>query len=206
MQKKFSIEGINIVASKGIKVWQMRTMLLFMFLMLMTGTLLVPMPLFSLVLGFSSLILLMILNLFFLPRLYNRLSVICQNNCITVFKGYYNQRKMRIRFSSIEYLILSEGVIEKFYGVCTVYVLMAGHTAALWEISVENALELERMVRYYQENQDEANYTEEDDRQPEIPDDDNSQPVLPDDKNRQPVLPDDQNSQPVLHGDERYGR
>lgn len=199
-QGKSSIEGKNIVDSNGIKVWKMRAMLLFMFFMLLTGTLLVSMPLLSLILGLSSLVMLIILNLFFLPRLYERLSVICQNNRITVYKGYYNRRKIQVRFSSIEYLILSKDFIEKFYGVCTVYVLMAGHTVILWELSSENALELERMVRYYQEHPDERSDTD-DDISPESI----SEPFIGKDVNKETAAQEEENRQPVLYEDDRYG-
>lgn len=198
-QGKSSIEGKNIVDSNGIKVWKMRAMLLFMFFMLLTGTLLVSMPLLSLILGLSSLVMLIILNLFFLPRLYERLSVICQNNRITVYKGYYNRRKIQVRFSSIEYLILSKDFIEKFYGVCTVYVLMAGHTVVLWELSSENALELERMVRYYQEHPDERSDTDEDISPESI-----TEPFSGKDIKKETVPQEEENRQPVLYEDERY--
>ncbi len=146
-QKK--IIGKNILSEKSVIIWQIRVSIYMIVYMLISGIFFVFVPLAAIIMCIIGCAAYFFIIVYYFPRLCRSVSYLCESGSLIIKKGFFIRKYISISFSQIQYLVLSEGIIESKYGSCSVYVFMAGGTEILWEVSKEYAYALKELTEDY---------------------------------------------------------
>lgn len=83
---------------------------------------------------------------YYIPLYYRTLSYSADNNSITIKKGLFFRRNIRIAFNDIQYCIISQGIIQKLFKSCSVYIMLTGSFTVISNISLEDAETINEMT------------------------------------------------------------
>ena len=136
----------NMISERSIWVWRTRASLLLALLELITGGLFVFFPTIALIVGIVLLLLYFILILVYLPYFYLSCMYYIKDDSIVVKKGVFIHQYSQIKFSNVQYCVISQGLIEKKYKVCSVFLMMAGSSELVYELSLKDAYDIKLCV------------------------------------------------------------
>ena len=92
-----------------------------------------------------------ILTMIFYIPLYNKnMKYTADERAIVIHKGVFYKRNAVIPVSSIQYCILLQGYIQKYFGRCTVAVMLAGSLTFIRQIPLSEG---KRLVTLAQKNE-----------------------------------------------------
>ena len=136
---KNSSENKQIVSSRGVLVTVTDISLLFIAVSALNCLL----YFFSPVIGISAeavfLICYLLCVFYFVPLYYNRLLYSADRHSINVKRGLIIHRYTRIAVNDIQYCKISQGLIQKLYRSCSVYIMLTGSFTIISNISPEDA-------------------------------------------------------------------
>ena len=136
----------NLISERSIWVWRIRASLLLSVLELMTGGLFVFYSITAFIVAVALLMVYFVLILFYLPSLYLNSMCYIKDDSVVVKKGVFTHKYSQIRFSDVQYCVISQGLIQKKYKVCSVCLMMAGSSEWVYELSLKDAYDIKLYV------------------------------------------------------------
>lgn len=82
---------------------------------------------------------------YYLPVCYRNCRYYLYEDHIVIKKGFFIVNECRVDFSKVHYSVLSQGIIQRYFGVCTVLLMMAGSKQRVSQISVKDARLIKRL-------------------------------------------------------------
>lgn len=82
---------------------------------------------------------------YYLPVCYRNCRYYLYEDHIVIKKGFLIIKECRVDFSKVQYSVLSQGIVQRYFGVCTVSLMMAGSKQKVGQISVKNARLIKRL-------------------------------------------------------------
>lgn len=136
----------NLLSPNSVKIWRIRATLLLIVFSFFTGAFFVFWEVFAIILGIAGLTVYFLTVFIYCPLLYRVSGYSVEDNIVTINKGYFIHRYTKISFSKIQYCVISQGPVQKAYGVCSVTFLTAGSSEMINDISVSDAQKIKFSV------------------------------------------------------------
>lgn len=84
---------------------------------------------------------------YYLPVCYQNCKYYLFEDHIIIRKGFLIVKESRVDYSKVHYSVISQGIIQRRFGVCTVALMMAGSKQTVSQISVKDA----RLLKHLEE-------------------------------------------------------
>lgn len=139
----------NIISEKSINIWQIRASVYMILYMLVSGIFFAFLPLTAIILSILGISVYLFIIIYYFPRLCKSSLYLCRSDEIIIKKGIIIRKNIRVAFSQIQYVVLSEGIIERIFSLCSIRVFMAGGAEVLWEISKKDAYAFKELTENY---------------------------------------------------------
>ena len=139
-------EALNMLPAKAVMVWRIRATLLLIVFSFLVGAIFVFWETLSIILGTIGLIIYFLTVFVYCPILYRIYGYEVENGVITISKGYFLNRYTRLPFSKIQYCVISQGPVQKLYGLCSVVFLTAGSSEAISDIPEQEAHKIKASI------------------------------------------------------------
>lgn len=139
-------EYTNLISDNSIWIWRIRVSLVLVLASLVFGGLFVFFPVISAILEALLLLTYLFALFIYIPGYYRECSYYLKNDTFIVKKGFFISKYSQVRFSDIQYCVIAEGIIQKRFKVCTVYLMMEGSHVRVHEISLRHAYEIKSKV------------------------------------------------------------
>ncbi len=136
---KIKTDNTNLLSEKAVKIWRIRATAVLIGFFFLVGAIFVFWEAAAIVLGIVGLALYFLVIFIYCPLLYSVCSYSENNRTVSINKGYFIHRNIKLNFSKIQYCVISQGPLQKIYGVCSIIFLTAGSSEMISDISVINA-------------------------------------------------------------------
>ncbi len=84
---------------------------------------------------------------YYLPVCYNNCKYYLFEDHIVIRKGFFIVKESRVDYSKVHYSVISQGIVQRRFGVCTVALMMAGSKQMVSNIAVKDA----RLLKHLEE-------------------------------------------------------
>lgn len=138
--------GFNMLSDKAVSIWRIRATAVLILFSFLVGAVFVFYEIFAVIFGIMGLCAYIFIVLFYFPMLYRICGYSAENNVVIIHKGYFFQRHIKLYFSRVQYCVISQDPIQRFYGVCSIRFLTAGSSEIINDISVYNAQKIKISV------------------------------------------------------------
>ena len=139
-------ESLNMLSDKAVMIWRIRATLILIIFSFLIGAIFVFWEMLSIILGCVGLAVYFLVVFIYCPMLYRMCGYTLEKGVVTISKGYFLHKYTRLPFSKIQYCMISQGPIQKMYGVCSVFFLTAGSSEAINDISEEEAHKIKASI------------------------------------------------------------
>lgn len=136
----------NLLSEKAVTIWRIRATGLLVVFSFLIGAVFVFWNILAIILGVLGLTVYFLTIFAYCPLLYKVCGYSVNNNIVTINKGYFIHRHTKISFSKIQYCVISQGPLQKLYGVCSVIFLTAGSSEIISDISITDAQKIKISV------------------------------------------------------------
>ncbi|MDD6489851.1 MAG: PH domain-containing protein [Clostridia bacterium] len=136
----------NLLSEKAVNIWRIRATILLILFSFIDGALLVFLPIMATILGVAALIVYLSVIFIYCPALYRVCGYAVNKNIIIIENGLFFHYHTKINFSKVQYCVISQGPVQKIYGVCSLTFLTAGSSEKIIDISVTNAQKIKISV------------------------------------------------------------
>lgn len=127
------------VSDKSIIVWRIRATAVLVGIAFLVGAVFVFSHLLAVVIGTAALAAYVVLVVIYYPLLYKSISYTFYDNEITVTKGVIYRRKCTVPSARVQYVVMSQGPVQKVFDVCSLSFMMAGSFEILANIPSKEA-------------------------------------------------------------------
>ena len=148
--KQKCISNKNLISSNSINVRRIRATALLILFSFVLGGLYVFMPITSIILGIIVISVYLFFILFYFPLYYKSCSYVCENGKIIIENGCIIKSRTEIKMSEVQYCIIYSDPIQRFFGLCTIRLMMAGTFGTVREISVRNANKIKKYSQRFE--------------------------------------------------------
>lgn len=146
MENRKAKNTANLLSEKAVSIWRIRVTLILVLFSFLIGGLYVFWRIFATVLGIIGLIAYFIIILVYCPSLYKVCGYSINENTVIIDKGYFIHHSTQIHSSKVQYCIISQGPLQKLYGICSIMLLTAGSSEIINDISVINAQKIKNSL------------------------------------------------------------
>lgn len=133
-------------SEKSVTVWRIRATAVLVCIAFLVGAIFVFSHLLAVVIGAAALLTYAVMVFIYYPLLYKSISYTFFGDKITIEQGVVFHRKYTVPAARIQYVILSQGPIQKFFGVCGISFMMAGSFEFLGSIPINEAKNIKREI------------------------------------------------------------
>lgn len=144
--RKNQDKNLNLLSENAVKIWRIRATLLLIAASFFDGAVAVFWSLGAIIFGTAVIILYLLVFFVYCPMLYSVSSYSVEQKIITVDKGFFIHKHIKMNFSKIQYCVISQGPVQKIYGLCSIMLLTAGSAETIYDISVINAQKIKISV------------------------------------------------------------
>ncbi len=103
-------------------------------------------PLIGGVIGVILLVVYPIMMRYIIPAYVRSCSCRLTKDCIEIRRGVFFYHSVQISFSSLQYCVLSQDVIQRVFQSCSIGLRMAGASAAIRHIPLENGRKIKAII------------------------------------------------------------
>lgn len=136
----------NLLSDKCIMLWRIRATIILIIYSFLDGGMLVFFPFWAIIFGILGIISYIILIVFYLPLLYHHCGYFFEHNILSINSGVIIYHRTKIPVSKIQYCVISQGPIQRIFGLCSLRVLMAGSFESVSQITLINAYRLKNDI------------------------------------------------------------
>lgn len=129
----------NLLSDKAVIIWRIRATLIFILFAFLDGALYVFLPTMAVVLGIVGLIVYLSVVFIYCPLLYRVCGYSVSNKTVMIENGLFFHYQTKINFSKVQYCVISQGPVQKIYGVCSLTFLTAGSSKRIIDIPIIEA-------------------------------------------------------------------
>lgn len=138
----------NLLSEKCVYLWRLRATVLLIFLAFLDGSLFVFFPKWAVFFAIIEIILYILMILLYFPTLYKHCGYFFEDDIISISSGVFIYHQTKIPVSQIQYCVISQGVLQKIYGLCSVRLMMAGSFESVSQITLINAYRLKNQIEH----------------------------------------------------------
>ena len=138
----------NLLSEKCINLWRMRATVILILLSFIDGGLFVFFPDWSIFLGIIAVIAYFLMIIFYFPTLYKKCGYFFEKDIISISSGVFVYHQTKIPVSQIQYCVISQGYLQKIYGLCSVRLMLAGSFESVSQITLINAYRLKNRIEH----------------------------------------------------------
>lgn len=138
----------NLLSEKCINLWRIRATVILIIFSFIDGGMFVFFPKWSVFSGITGIAAYFLMITFYFPMLYRRCGYFFENNIISISSGVFIYHETKIPVSQIQYCIISQGVLQRIYGLCSVRLMMAGSFESVSQITLINAYRLKNQIEH----------------------------------------------------------
>lgn len=152
MKQSNRSEDKKITSCRGTRIWQIDLTLLMIpviMLNIMIESISYELSMITILLSAAGYLL---LRFWAIPAYFRNYYCITEPGAVIINSGFFIYRRTRIRFSSIQYCMVSQGYVQKAYQSCSLILMLAGSSVRIRHISMEEAKLLKAKIERYQEN------------------------------------------------------
>ena len=138
----------NLLSEKCIHLWRVRATALLIIFSFFDGGMFVFFPKWSIFFAILGITAYLLMITFYFPMLYKRCGYFFENDIISISSGVFIYHETKIPVSQIQYCVISQGVLQRFYGLCSVRLMMAGSFESVSQITLINAYRLKNLIEH----------------------------------------------------------
>ena len=138
----------NLLSEKCIHLWRIRATVILILFSFLDGGMFVFFPNWSVFLGIAAIITYFLMIIFYFPTLYKKCGYFFEKDIISISSGVFEKKKKKIPVSQIQYCVISQGYLQKIYGLCSVRLMMAGSFESVSQITLINAYRLKNRIEH----------------------------------------------------------
>ena len=136
----------NLLSEKSIMLWRIRSTVILILFSFIDGGLFVFFPFWAVVFGILGLSAYIIAIKLYFPLLYKHCGYFFENDIVSINSGVFIYHESKIQISKIQYCIISQGPIQRIFGLCSLRLLMAGSFESISQITLINAYRLKNYI------------------------------------------------------------
>ncbi len=136
----------NLLSEKSIMLWRIRATIILISYSFIDGGLFVFFPFWSVVFGIFGLSAYIIAIKLYFPLLYKHCGYFFENDIVSINSGVFIYHESKIQISKIQYCIISQGPVQRIFGLCSLRLLMAGSSESVSQITLINAYRLKNYI------------------------------------------------------------
>ena len=138
----------NLLSEKCVYLWRIRATVILIIFSFLDGSLFVFFSEWAVMAAVIGLAVYILMIVFYFPMLYKRCGYFFEDNIISISSGVFIYHETKIPVSQIQYCVISQGALQKIYGLCSVRLLMAGSFESVSQITLINAYRLKNQIEH----------------------------------------------------------
>lgn len=136
----------NLLSEKCIMLWRIRATAMLILYAFLDGGMFVFFPDFAILFGILGIGAYLSMILLYFPMLYKHCGYLFENGIISINSGVFIYHRTKIPVSKIQYCVISQGPLQRIFGLCSVRLLMAGSFESVSQITLINAYRLKNYI------------------------------------------------------------
>ena len=136
----------NIVSFKALKLWRIRASAAIIILYFLIGAIFVFSEPTAIVFGIAAIIIYLLAVILYFPIMMQSCRYFLTDSYAEIEKGVLIRKHTQIRFSSVQYCVLTQSPLQKLFGLCSVELLTAGSSEVIRDISILNGKKIKHKV------------------------------------------------------------
>ena len=150
--KQKKTESKKIVSAHGKRIWQIDLTFLMVFACILVLLLMAIDPVTVLIVEGVVLAAYLIMMIWLIPAFFRSYSCIEEKDGLTVNGGILIYRRTRVRYSAVQYCVISQGYVQKAFQSCSLILMLAGSYVRIHQIALSEAKALKMKIDQYQEH------------------------------------------------------
>ena len=142
----------NLLSQRCMMIWRLRATSLLILYAFLDGGLFVFFPGWAVTLGLAGGIAYVVGILVYLPMLYRHCGYFYENGILSIESGVLIHHRTKIPVSRIQYCVISQGPVQRIFGLCSVRLLLAGSFESVNQITLINGYRLKNGIEASEEH------------------------------------------------------
>ena len=138
----------NLLSEKCVYLWRIRATVILILFSFVDGGLFVFFPQWAIFLAIIVIAVYIFMIVLYFPMLYKHCGYFFEDNVISISSGVFIYHETKIPVSQVQYCVISQGTLQKIYGLCSVRLMMAGSFESVSQITLINAYRLKNLIEH----------------------------------------------------------